>query len=131
MIRSGCPAISLLATCGSEPIDFLPPFGGRHGTRAKISLTLSTARAAMLLCAGLPWTPADVPAVGAWAGFAASDLAASDLAASDLAASDFGASALAPSASPTAACCANCARAKPGVSDQQAVSAAAASAART
>src|SRR5262245_11752522 len=116
MIVTGCPAISLLATRGSEPIDLLPPFGGRHGTRAKISLTLSTARAAMLFCAGLLWTLAPALA-GASAGLVASGLLASDLAASDL-----GASVL-----PTAACCANCARAGTGVSNAAAANAVAAS----
>src|ERR1700760_4508243 len=38
MITTGWPAISLLATCGSEPSDCAPPFGGKQGTREKISL---------------------------------------------------------------------------------------------
>src|ERR1700749_3132816 len=38
MITTGWPAISLFATCGNEPSDCTPPFGGRHGTREKISL---------------------------------------------------------------------------------------------
>ena len=38
MITTGWPAMSLLATCGSEPSDCAPPFGGRQGTRLKMSL---------------------------------------------------------------------------------------------
>src|SRR5580704_3177630 len=38
MITTGCPAISLFATCGSEPSDCAPPFGGMQGTREKTSL---------------------------------------------------------------------------------------------
>src|SRR5262249_24025435 len=38
MITTGCPTISLFATCGSEPSACTPPFGGRQGTREKISL---------------------------------------------------------------------------------------------
>jgi hypothetical protein len=37
MIITGWPLISLLATCGSDPIDLELPFGGRHGTRLKMS----------------------------------------------------------------------------------------------
>src|SRR5207244_11539171 len=51
---------SLLATCGSDPIDLEPPFGGRHGTRLKMSpadlatsFTLSIALPAMPFAAGL------------------------------------------------------------------------------
>src|ERR1700758_3638173 len=60
MITTGVPAASLLATCGSEPMDLATPFGERQGTRLKISvadfatsLTLSIARPAMPFCAGL------------------------------------------------------------------------------
>src|SRR5581483_6213317 len=89
MMVTGCPAISLFATRGSEPIDLWAPFGGRQGTRANMSFILSTARAAMLFCGGLFWTAALllVPAAGVSAGFTASGLGASDLAASDLGAS--------------------------------------------
>ena len=41
MITTGLPAASLAATCGSDPIDLTPPFGGRQGTRLKMSLALS------------------------------------------------------------------------------------------
>src|SRR5690348_1293957 len=37
MITTGWPAISLFATCGSEPSACTPPFGGKQGTRARIS----------------------------------------------------------------------------------------------
>jgi hypothetical protein len=37
MITTGSPAASLLATCGNEPIDLAPPFGGKQGTRLKMS----------------------------------------------------------------------------------------------
>ena len=37
MMVTGWPAISLLATCGNDPIDFAPPFAGRQGTRLKMS----------------------------------------------------------------------------------------------
>src|SRR5690349_3136804 len=100
MMVTGCPAISLFATCGSEPIDLLAPFGGRQGTRANMSFILSTARAAMLFCGGLFWAAA-LPLVlteGASAGFVASDLAASDLGASALGTSALVASALGASA---------------------------------
>ena len=59
MIITGWPAASLLATCGSEPIDLAPPFGGRQGTRLKMSaadfatsFTLSIALPVMLFCCG-------------------------------------------------------------------------------
>ena len=38
MITTGWPAISLFATCGSEPSDCAPPLGGMQGTREKMSL---------------------------------------------------------------------------------------------
>src|SRR3954447_13423004 len=72
MMTTGWPAISLAATCGSEPVTLWPPFGGRHGTREKMSeadfatsLTLSMARAAALFCAGLACSAALAPVVGA------------------------------------------------------------------
>ena len=37
-MTTGLPAASLAATWGSDPIDWAPPFGVRHGTRLKISL---------------------------------------------------------------------------------------------
>ena len=37
-ITTGCPAASLAATRGSDPIDLATPFGGRQGTRLKMSL---------------------------------------------------------------------------------------------
>ena len=60
MIITGSPEASFAATCGSDPIDLAPPFGGRHGTRLKMSpadfatsFTLSIALAARLFgCAG-------------------------------------------------------------------------------
>ena len=61
MITTGSPEASLPATCGSDPIDLAPPFGGRHGTRLKMSpadfatcFTLSIALAVKLFgCDGL------------------------------------------------------------------------------
>ena len=57
MITTGSPAASLLATCGSDPIDLAPPFGGRQGTRLKMSpadfatsFTLSIALPVRLFC---------------------------------------------------------------------------------
>src|ERR1700741_5447182 len=81
MIVTGWPAISLFATCGKEPTALAPPFGGRHGTREKMSeadfatsFTLSIARVAALFCAGLAWSgELAAPRVGA-SGFAASCL---------------------------------------------------------
>ncbi len=99
MIATGWPAASLPATCGSDPTDCAPPFGGRHGTRLKISLadlatclTLSIARVARLFWRRIgridSGDGAGVPGCGAarLRGFAASDFAASDLAPSDSAA---------------------------------------------
>src|SRR5215207_3691842 len=70
MITTGWPATILPATCGSDPIDLEAPFGGRHGTRLKISpadfaasLTLSIALPVMPFgAAGL--TAADGAACG-------------------------------------------------------------------
>src|SRR6202011_4314752 len=85
-ITTGSPEASLLATCGSDPIDLAPPFGGRHGTRLKMlladfatSFTLSMALEVRLFCCdGLAWsTAATLPAP------VACDLALSDLALSD------------------------------------------------
>jgi hypothetical protein len=112
----------LLATCGSDPIDLAPPFGGKHGTRPKMSpvdfatsLTFSIVLVARLFCcAGLAWsTAATLPAPAAplvrgAAGVAVSDLALSDLVLSDLAPSDLALSDLAPLES--AACWATWAR---------------------
>src|SRR5258705_11910798 len=57
MITTGWPEASLLATCGSEPIDLEPPFGGKQGTRLKMSpadfatsFTLSMVLPAMPFC---------------------------------------------------------------------------------
>src|SRR5258708_14999847 len=99
MITTGSPAASLFATCGSDPIDLAPPFGGRHGTRLKMSpadfatcFTFSIALVARLFCGGgfarsveatLP-----VPVVCDASGLAVSDLAFSDLALSGLAFSE-------------------------------------------
>src|SRR5450631_46324 len=102
MITTGSPAASLLATCGSDPIDLAPPFGGKHGTRLKMSpadfatsLTFSIVLAARLFgCAGLAWSrsvtlpAAAAPVAGGAVGVAVSDLAPSDLTLSDLALSD-------------------------------------------
>src|SRR5215475_8491423 len=69
MITTGSPSTSFLATCGNEPSDCAPPFGGRHGTRLKISpadfaaaFTLSIAVALRVLDA------AALPACGEAAG---------------------------------------------------------------
>src|SRR3569832_1553065 len=75
MITTGWPAIKRLATCGSEPSEFSPPFGGEQGTRLKISpadlatcFTLSTAFAVSVLggriCSGEGSTRLGVAAVG-------------------------------------------------------------------
>src|SRR5271169_1211301 len=143
MISTGSPAASLPATCGSDPIDLGAPFGGRHGTRLKMSLadfatclTFSIALSVRLFgCGGLIWSTAatlpcsDFSAVGlTLSDFAPSDFAVSDLAASDLAASDLAASDLA--LSDKAACWAACARAgaiAAGVSSNSAATAGAAS----
>src|ERR1700737_1361922 len=37
-MTTGWPAASFFATCGRDPIDLRPPFGGRQGTRLKMSL---------------------------------------------------------------------------------------------
>src|ERR1700730_6469182 len=57
MIVTGRPATSLLATCGSDPIDLAAPLEGRQGTRLKISpadfataLTVSIALVVRLFC---------------------------------------------------------------------------------
>ena len=57
-ITTGSPATSLLATRGSDPIDLEAPFGGRQGTRLKMSpadfatsFTLSIALPVMPFCA--------------------------------------------------------------------------------
>src|SRR5882724_1766089 len=92
MITTGSPAASLLATCGNEPIDLGPPFGGRQGTRLKMSVadfatsfTLSIALLVMLLCAAGAdgSTVAALPAEGGVWGLAASALVASVFALSD------------------------------------------------
>src|SRR3982074_2353314 len=99
MITTGSPEASLLAPCGNDPIDLAPPFGGRQGTRLKMSpadfatsLTFSIAFVVRLFCcAGLAWsTAATLPAPVARdaGGLAVSDLVVSDLAVSDLAVSD-------------------------------------------
>src|SRR5579883_373477 len=56
MMTTGWPEANLAATCGSVPTGCAPPFGGRQGTRLKMSLadfaaclTLSTARSVRLL----------------------------------------------------------------------------------
>src|ERR1700730_19267483 len=91
MITTGSPAASLLATCGSDPIDLAPPFGGKHGTRLKMSpadfatsLTFSIVLAARLFgCAGSAWPTAvtfpaaAAPVVGGTAGGAAGGFGAS------------------------------------------------------
>src|ERR1700691_5077301 len=93
MIVTGAPSASLLATCGSEPIDLVPPFGGRHGTRLKMSpadcatsLTFSIALAVRLLlgCCGFVWSTATalpVPTVCDADALKLSDLAPPDSAA--------------------------------------------------
>ena len=89
MITTGSPAASLPATRGSDPIFLAPPFGGRQGTRLKISpadfatsLALSIALPVTLFCAaGLDGSAAatlPAPAAGGAGGLAASDLAVSD-----------------------------------------------------
>src|SRR5256885_6766273 len=97
MMTTGSPEASLLATCGSDPIDLAPRFGGRHGTRLKMSpadfatsLTFSIALAVRLFCCdGFCWStaatfPAPVaPVVCAAGGFTPSDLVLSDLALSE------------------------------------------------
>src|SRR5580765_6017943 len=103
MITTGSPAASLLATCGNEPIDLAPPFGGRQGTRLKMSpadfatsFTFSIALLVRLFCcdgfccarlAGSTAATLPVPVVGCSDGLAASTLlAASVLAVPDIAA---------------------------------------------
>src|SRR5580704_12982574 len=121
-MKTGSPEASLPATCGSDPIDLAPPFGGRHGTRLKTSLadfatclTLSIAFSVRLFCCGGlagstgATLPAAVASVVGRASLALSDFTPSDLAASDLAASDLAASDLADLApSDNAACWAAC-----------------------
>src|SRR5436305_1823596 len=98
MISTGWPEASLPATCGSDPIDLGPPFGGRQGTRLKMSVadfatsfTLSIALPVRLFCcagfccaeldgstaATLPVLPA--PVVGCSDGLAASGLLAASV----------------------------------------------------
>src|ERR1700738_4534977 len=80
MIVTGRPATSLLATCGSDPLDLAAPLGGRQGTRLKISpadfataLTLSIALVVRLF-GWLAWsTDATLPVPAApvvWRGTA-------------------------------------------------------------
>ena len=59
-ITTGSPAASSLATRGSDTIFLAPPFGGRQGTRLKMSpadfatsLTFSIALEVTLFCCGL------------------------------------------------------------------------------
>ena len=86
-ITTGSPAASLLATRGSEPIFLAPPFGGRQGTRLKMSpadfatsLTFSIALEVRLFCCGLAGLGGgDIAAGrGGAGGLAASDLAVSE-----------------------------------------------------
>ena len=58
------------ATCGSDPIDLAPPFGGKQGTRLKMSLadfatclTLSIAFAVRPFCSGSRLWSADAAPV--------------------------------------------------------------------
>src|SRR5215212_8532948 len=85
--------MSLLATCGSDPIDLEAPFGGRHGTRLKMSP--ADLAASFTLSIALPvmpfWAAGLATPVGAACGWALStggfcsvlfpDLALSDSAA--------------------------------------------------
>src|SRR6516225_7578664 len=75
MITAGAPAASFLATCGSDPIEAASPFGGRHGTRLKMSLAdfassfaLSMAFSVRLFCndgaAGVAFEGAAAPSGG-------------------------------------------------------------------
>src|SRR3984893_7292349 len=91
-MTTGSPEASLLATCGSDPIDLAPPFGGRQGTRLKIlladfatSFTLSIALVVRLFCCGgFAWsTAATLPAPAAPVVCAAGGLMLSGLALSD------------------------------------------------
>ena len=86
-IRTGAPEASSLATRGNDTIFLAPPFGGRQGTRLKISpadfatsLTFSIALEVTLFCCGLAASTATTlaPAAGGAGGFAASDLALSE-----------------------------------------------------
>src|SRR5581483_1488793 len=59
MITTGSPAASLCATRGNDPTERGAPFGGKQGTRLKISpadfatcLTFSTALSVRLFCCG-------------------------------------------------------------------------------
>ena len=92
MIVTGSPDASLPATCGSDPTGLTPPFGGRHGTRLKMSLadcatslTFSIALVVRLLGGGEPgWSTAvtlPVPVVCDAGGLELSDLATPDSAA--------------------------------------------------
>ena len=80
----------MLATCGSDPIDLEPPFGGRHGTRLKMSpadfatsFTLSIALPVMPFCAA-----GSAAAVGAACGAALSAAGFCSVLFPDLALSD-------------------------------------------
>src|SRR6266480_2634051 len=106
MMTTGSPEASLLATCGSDPIDLAPPFGGRQGTRPKMSpadfatcCIFSIALVVRLFCcAGLAGsTAATLPAPVAPAGWVAAALAFSGLASSGLAFSGLASPGLAPS----------------------------------
>src|ERR1700731_777590 len=86
MISTGSPDASLPATCGSDPTGLTPPFGGRQGTRLKISpadfatsLTFSIALAVRLFCCdGLAGsTAATLPVPTVWDVAAGSGLALS------------------------------------------------------
>ena len=62
MIITGSPAASLLATCGSEPIDFETPLGDRQGTRAKMSpADFATSLALSIALVGRPFCCAGLP----------------------------------------------------------------------
>src|SRR3982074_336407 len=96
MITTGSPEASLFATRGSDPMVRAPPFGGRHGTRLKMSpadfatsLTFSIALVVKLFCCGgFDWsTAAALPPVAPVV-CDAGDLEVSTLEVSDLALSD-------------------------------------------
>src|SRR5882757_4518613 len=96
MITTDSPEASLFATRGSDPTVRAPPFGGRHGTRLKMSpadfatsLTFSIALVVRLFCcAGWEWStaatlPPVAPGVCDAGDFEASAFEVSDLALSD------------------------------------------------